>query len=318
MQEVSRRALLKGMGGGAAAVAGWALLRIREDSGHPTPGCLFGIHTAPRGEERSFREATLNLESRIGRRFGLDRKYYRWDEDFPTAYDRWTSDQGRLPCLSWNARTAEGGFEPWGEIAAGTQDERISMIADGCARFGSPIFLTFSHEPENDTNIWGTEDEFIAAWRRVHGIFGDRGAGNVSWVWIMTASSFRRRRADRWYPGDRYVDLIGGDGYNWFGCRYRLPWLSFERVFSPFYAYGLERGKPMLVGEWGSIEDPQVPGRKAAWIRDAAETLKSWPEVRAVAYFNAAPGGCPWWLDSSPSSLEAFAQMGRDPHFRGP
>ncbi|MEO7573134.1 MAG: hypothetical protein ABIX10_11940, partial [Acidimicrobiales bacterium] len=71
--------------------------------------------------------------------------------------------------------------------------------------------------------------------------------------------------------------------------------------------------------EWGSTEDPAVSGRKAQWIADAATTLKGWPEVKVVSWYdNGAPQACDWWIDTSASSLAAFATMANDPYFNPP
>ncbi len=61
------------------------------------------------------------------------------------------------------------------------------------------------------------------------------------------------------------------------------------------------------------------PGRKAQWFRDAAATLKGWPEFKGVAYFHVHLNqGCPRWFDSSDSSLAAFREMALDPYFNPP
>jgi len=117
------------------------------------------------------------------------------------------------------------------------------------------------------------------------------------------------------------VDILGADGYNWYRCPGRNdPWTSFHDVFTGFYSYGVGKGKPMFVYEWGSNEDSITPGRKGQWITDAAVTLKTWPQVKAVAYYHNGPPApiCPWWVDSSPSSLAAFQGMGADAFFNPP
>src|SRR5207245_10102904 len=67
-------------------------------------------------------------------------------------------------------------------------------------------------------------------------------------------------------------------------------------------------------------EDSMTPGRKGQWITDAAVTLKTWPQVKAVAYYHNGPPApiCPWWVDSSPNSLAAFQGMGADAYINPP
>ena len=316
MREISRRTLLKGIGVGTAGIGAAALLRAAT-SGSPAesskPRCAFGVHAAARAGE-SPEQAITVLETQVGRKFALDRQFYRWDDEFPSDYDRWTRDQGRLPLLSWAPRTVGGELVPWTEIAAGLHDDRIGEVAGACALFGSPFGLAFDHEPNNQGGALGAPPDFVAAWRRIREAFDQAGVPDVTWVWILTSFQFERGAAGELYPGDPFVDSVGVDGYNFFDCRYPQPWQSFQQVFQPAYDFATSRAKPMIIGEWGSVEDRSRPGRKAEWLRGAAATLKRWPLVKGVAYFNSAPI-CDWWVDTSRSSLEAFREMGQDPYF---
>ena len=76
----------------------------------------------------------------------------------------------------------------------------------------------------------------------------------------------------------------------------------------------------MAISEWASNEDAADPGRKGAWITDAAATLKTWPQIKFVSYYDNGPPGatCNWWLDSSSDALAALTAMGHDPYFNPP
>ena len=63
-----------------------------------------------------------------------------------------------------------------------------------------------------------------------------------------------------------------------------------------------------MLAEWGSAEDPALAGRKAQWITEAGATMRSWPMLKAAAYFDE-PGSCNWRLDSSSSSQAAFTTL---------
>jgi hypothetical protein len=66
-----------------------------------------------------------------------------------------------------------------------------------------------------------------------------------------------------------------------------------------------------MLAEWGSVEDPALPGRKAGWISDALALAEAWPQLKAMSYLDA-PGSCYWPADSSPSAQAAFAAFGAD------
>ncbi|MFN2470719.1 MAG: Ig-like domain-containing protein, partial [Gaiellaceae bacterium] len=83
--------------------------------------------------------------------------------------------------------------------------------------------------------------------------------------------------------------------------------------FQPFYDWGKSRGKPLAVFETGVLEDTKTPDpqRKAQWFKDAATTIKNWPQMKAVIYFNAWG----WYFDSSKPATDAYKAWGADPHF---
>ncbi len=139
-------------------------------------------------------------------------------------------------------------------------------------------------------------------------------ATNVRFVWILMASSFHprggRTPAAAYYPGDDVTDWLAADGYNWYGCR-RNTWRPFTDVFADFVAWATSRGRPLMIAEWGSQEDPARPGRKGQWITAAGDEIRRWPQVRGVLYWNATgrDGRCPFTLNSSLSAMAAMRAL---------
>jgi hypothetical protein len=285
----------------------------------PASGAWFGAsaNTAHNGETND-QDATEIFEGLIDRKLAVKRVYYPWDKEFPGDVEYWMRDRGTTPLLSWQTSLLGEPIVTWRDVAAGQYDADIDERAAGIIAFGAPMFFVFHHEPEGE----GDPAEFVAAYRHVHDRFVADGVTNVTYGWILMSSTFRQGEADQWYPGDDYVDIVGVDGYNWYGCPGRTdPWKSFTDVFSDFYDFGLSKGKPMMIGEWASTEDPDVPGRKADWITDAAATLKTWPQIKVISWFDMGiefGSQCDWWVDSTPSSLAAYAAMGADPYFNPP
>jgi plastocyanin len=162
--------------------------------------------------------------------------------------------------------------------------------------------------------------DYNRAWQHFHDRWVADGVTNVTWALTLTAQNFEKGTAGDFYPGDAYIDVVAADGYNWFGCPHHPgPWRTFKDIFTPFYDFGINAGKDMIVAEYGGGEDPNDVFGKAKWFTDAAQTLKGWPEIRGIAYFNTGGGGtCARYADSSPESLEAFQANGADPYFNPP
>jgi hypothetical protein len=279
----------------------------------PASGTLFGTYVQPEtGWNRDDVVAAVNkLESDIGRRLDIDQHYYPWHVPFPSWKEEWDLANGRIPLITWGSiRTSR--------INSGSQDALIRARADGVKALGEPVFLRFFAEMDGDflSSRTGSPSSYIAAWRRAQWIFASRGATNAVWVWCPTAWGFAEGGAQKFYPGDAYVDWLCADGFNWAPDRPGARWRSFAKIYEAFYEYGVEVGKPLMVGEFGCLERGQ--GEKAQWITEARDALKNQlPGIAAVVFFDSK-GDYDFRVDTSPSSYEAYKSMAADPHFKPP
>src|SRR3954469_18416693 len=286
-------------------------------------GCLWGVHADPRGTQTK-ESAIASMETKIGRKFAVDRQYAVWNAPLPRTYSRWTSQQGRIPYVGWHAwrDSPTGPAVPWRAIAAGSYDTWIRTQARALRDWGRPIYMTFHHEPEDDSRC-GTAAEFRAAYARVRNLFIAEGASNVRWVATLMASVFDGYNggASTWMPPQ--YDIVCVDGYNRRLCQKGKMWKSFASIFGPARQYAIAHGKPLAIGEFASVEKfplcgyPGDPTAKAAWITNAAATIKSWPEVVFACYSHVTTSeGYGYWIDSSTASLQAFKQAGAEAYFR--
>ncbi len=292
----------------------------------------WGAYPAERAGEDE-RAATLRLERQAGRRLDVVRDFLLWDTPFPDAYHNWLRTTNRTPIFSVRAIRTNGNPVRWRSIAAAQPGSAlyndIVRWADRMRAFGDPLYFSFNHEPETVINLpMGTNADFIAAWRKVRAIFRERGATNVTFMWIMTDYSFfaattDRRYAPKWYPGNAHVEAIGADAYNWAACRaeFQGPWKTLEQIIQPFRNFGLQHpNEEMWLAEWASVEDPAVPSRKATWIRQAQALFKTegYSQFVGISYFDSYKrAGCEWPVETSSTSLAAFRGMGADPFFLG-
>jgi hypothetical protein len=278
----------------------------------PSSGIYFG--STVKRADMSQREALQAVESQIGRKFAIDHQYYQWNDNIPTAHQRWDTDTGRIPLINWRS----GG--PWREIANGSEDAWIRQRADAFADFGSPIYLAFHHEPENDLSRNGSPQDYAAAFRKIVTIFRSRGASNVGFVWNLMAWTFDPRSGrdpNQYYPGDSYVDFIGANGYNWYPVRSGDPYRPFGVIFSAVNGWAGSHGKPWIVCEYGSVEDARSSGMKPGWIVDALATAKTWSGLKALVYFDVHKSPYHWETNTSSSALSAYRQIARDPYANG-
>jgi hypothetical protein len=100
--------------------------------------------------------------------------------------------------------------------------------------------------------------------------------------------------AQAYYPGDRYVDIVGDDLYDIGG---RAAWPAADAL------YQAHPGKPFAFPEWGlwNLDDPTFVSQMAAFVGDHPRTI-------LVSYYAGAPGSI-FDLASKPRSLAAYRQL---------
>jgi beta-mannanase len=256
------------------------------------------------------------MATTLGRELDVNHSFYRWDDTVPSAEDKADLAAGRVPFISFNAITKAGAPVKWAAIAAGQEDAKLHEVAKGLKALGKPVFFTFNHEPEND-QVKGTEADYRAAWKHVADVLKADGATNV--VKVLVLMSGKIGTNDGYYPGDDVIDYVGGDTYNWAFSSHspNAKWRSFEEAATPFYTWAKAKHKPILIAETGCVEDPTNPTHKAEWLKQMGETIKKWPELKAVCYFNNADAGDlngGWYLGTAPA-IAAFKQLAQDPYF---
>jgi hypothetical protein len=202
---------------------------------------------------------------------------------------------------------------------------QIVTWAQRAKNWGAPIYVTYNHEPEAAASrSLGTATEYIAAWQKWVSIFRAQGATNVKFMWIMTDQSFWLPNSDRraeykWYPGDAWVDGIASDAYNWFTCRPGIvnPWKSLRQIIDPQRQFWLQhQSEELWLTEYGTVEDPAGPGRKAQWFRDARALFKepAFAVYDGVMQFESVPSKpCKWSPDTSSGAATAWREWGQDP-----
>jgi mannan endo-1,4-beta-mannosidase len=109
------------------------------------------------------------------------------------------------------------------QIADGDIDRHLRAFAEAVKAFGCVVVLSLGHEMNGWWYPWGrprtTPEDFIAAWRHVHDVFASQGAQNVIWSWDPSHQYSSPKPdevaspASEWYPGSKYVDWVGLDGY---------------------------------------------------------------------------------------------------------
>ena len=261
------------------------------------------------------------FEALIGRDTDIASYYYGYGDVFPGPLETAYSDGGdRTVLVSWDMGPTR--FTDW---ASGTEDHYLDVIAAAARAWPGELYVRpwpemngdwqqFQPTPSGDKPYGGTYREFRAAWRHVVTYLRQHGADNLRWVFNPTADTYAGTTpARRIWPGSRYVDVLGLDGYNWGDSENGLRWRGFDDIFREQYRnlVRLDRSAPVWICETASKEPAVADGApvdprhsKRRWIRQMLAS-RAMPEVTAIVWFDALKER-DWRVASSPGALAAL------------
>ncbi len=291
----------------------------------PSCGALLGI-TTPRPE----RSELARVEQQVGRRFDFVYRFHDVNDPVPTPEERDLVAEGRILHLTIDARdyaSADRESVTWADVAAGRYDASLAAQGAGVASLGSPVFVTFDHEPDQPAENLGGPADFVAAWRHVHELFARAGATNAVWVWVVMGWAPALDRAEQLWPGRPYVDWVSWEVFNPSGCRTGevdpARFRSFEDIVRTSYEWARSESTavagdlPMMISESGTSQLPGDTARTAQWFADIPDTLRRYPQVKAVGLWDHGGTGatCDFRFGSDPTVLAGVAAMAGDPWF---
>ena len=228
--------------------------------------------------------------------------YEAFGDGFAAAEVRRTYRYGALPIVRWEPFDA-----PLGDIADGRHDAYVTAFAEAVRALNVPIALTFAHEMNGHWYPWGsrrhTAADFVRAWRRLHDLFARAGATNVIWTWTPNVISGAPGIALKpYYPGDRYVDWVGLDGYYT-----RTGPQTYRRLFGPTMAeVGRFTARPFLIVETGAEPGPA----RTRQIRDLFTSVARDDRMLGFVYFHQR-GSKRWEIDDDPAAVAVYRREAR-------
>lgn len=225
--------------------------------------------------------ATSDMESKVGP-LQVRREYRQWNEPWG-YYVPDDKQHNRVSVISVKGPGSAPGS--WSKVASGSEDERIRNQASQLASYGSTIYLTFNHEPENDAQDAAT---FRAASEHfydvVKSVAPDVQVGPTLMAW--TGRGGGNRSVNDWLYSDSKMDFIAWDGYNFNGPN-GAGWQTPAQIFDKPMEIARDHGKPALISETGvhgAYNGPQ--GQTPPQWLQAMVDYANQNGVVLVAYFN--------------------------------
>jgi mannan endo-1,4-beta-mannosidase len=223
-----------------------------------TPASYLGIYAA--GAPGSYAgvnafTATTSVRPRVV-------TYYSgWLEPFQAAFAEAAAMHHAVPLVQ-----IEPANISLNAIAAGRYDAYLNSYAQAVSSYRLPVILSFGHEMNGTWYSWGARHAspaaFVAAWRHIVTLFRRAGADNVTWLWtvnVINESEHGRIPSPApWWPGSRYVNWVGIDGY------YYKPSWQFTSLFGPTIIAVRELTRdPIIIAETGASPAAGKPAKIA-------------------------------------------------------
>jgi hypothetical protein len=280
--------------------------------GGPVPGvrgrALLGAYLDLSG--MNLAQAVALRRRQLGRDERIMHAFYEWTDLLPTSVAG--APATAVPMISWR-----GTYHA--DILSGKYDAHIAVNARRLAGDRRPKFLRWGWEMNGNWYAWSGPKNgndpagYIACWKRIHQIFANEGADNVSWVWSVnwnSAPDTPQNAYAPYYPGDKFVDWVGISGYN---LHHEAPATLFDGLYEEYAAR-----KPMMISEVGSVDYGGTT--KGDWVRDFAAYVGRRPNIAAVCWFDTDTHrnySETWRIDTNPNALAAYRLMARGARFSG-
>lgn len=270
------------------------------------------------------------FERLVGRRTRIASRYSGFGAVFPSALDERLAAGGRRKVLiSWDPGDTR--FSEW---ADGAHDGYLDGIVAAARDYPYRLYVRPWPEMNGDWSRFqptasgqapsgGTPAEFKAAWRHVVRYVRGHGARNVKWVFNPASDTYPATTPVRSiWPGARFVDVLGIDGFNWGRDDAWGRWLGFRRIFAPMYRRltELHPSAPVWICEFGSKE----PRRRDGSPTDTRHSKRQWlyrafnfrglPRIQALVYFHVRKER-DWRVTSSRPALRGARHALATPRF---
>jgi len=277
------------------------------------------------------------MEKELGHSFPITLHYIYLGSGFPRKGMEEAYKRGKIVELTmqvmWNVTPGNSDPEKKNvnfDVIDGLYDEHLRSFAREAKAFGHPFIFRLNNEMNSTWVRYSgiallcDPDVFIRVWRHIYDIFQEEGVRNAIWVFNPNDVDFPPLNWNShisYYPGNRYVQMIGLTGYNT-GTYYKEltqeNWRSFTQIYDPLNEkYSEVYGSfPWMITEFACSS---IGGDKEQWIRDMFDNIHKYRNIKAALWWSYvdydyskgkenAVAARRYWLDEKPEYLKAFRE----------
>jgi mannan endo-1,4-beta-mannosidase len=291
-----------------------ALALLSDPAGASTEGqFLVGVYYGNQGWAM---DQVRALEAWQGKRHAVVNLFTNWDASTKTKSNLFTQQlpniwaNGNVPLITWEPFTGKATpADVERRVAAGQYDVYVTDWArrlrsflngpDGALGTSDDrrAYLRLGHEMNGNWYPWGaamggnSPSDFVAMWRRAHGVFDALGVGpaQLQWIWSVNHEDVGGFPAEAFFPGDASVDWVAVDGYNWGASQTWSSWRAPAEVLGPMVdRLRAISARPLALTETASTTvtaSGSSLASKSQWATDLFEYAGA-AQARMVVWFN--------------------------------
>lgn len=242
------------------------------------PGLQWGVYTG------NTQETTDEFAATLGKTPGWQMVFVNAADGFPRGLT------GNLAIFLEPTVDDEG-------ILDGSQDADLKFFAQGASKYSGQIILALSGEVNGNWNLWSgtvrdnTPAKAIAAFQHQENVIKPI-APNIKFAYSVHNRSVPERpdnSVTSYYPGDKFVDVIGVNGTN-------LGAETWDQVFGGVLQTLSQYHKPLWILSEATVQN------KSQFIADTFAGAKKY-HLAGFLYFNQNGGDGDWLLDPPAMSM---------------
>lgn len=276
------------------------------------------------------------MEKALDYKFPITLHYIYLGHEFPmtgmlNAYERGKTVELTMQVM-WNIQPGNSDHKMKNvnfDLLDGLYDDYLREFARAAKAFGHPFIFRLNNEMNSTWVRYSgiallcDPDVYIKVWRHIYNIFEEEGVRNAIWVFNPNDVDYPPLKWNShisYYPGNKYVHMIGLTGYNsgtYYSSLTGERWRSFTEIYDPLNEkYSRLYGQfPWMITEFACSS---VGGDKEKWISDMFSNIGRYKNIKAAVWWSYADfdysrskKGIParrYWLDEKPEYLKAFRE----------
>ena len=235
------------------------------------------------------------IENMLDYNFPVALMYNNFSLPFKTAYMNNAKESGKVVEYTLYTTDISDGMEKdiTLDILGGKYDAYLDSLAQNFNEYDHPVLFRLNNEMNGEWVLYSSHlvgkdtDLFIECWKYIYDKFEAHGVDNLIWVWNPNEKSFPGFSYNNYlcyYPGNKYVDIVGLTSYNTGNYYSGETWRSFSEAYDHFYYDYIERfTHPMMITEFSCAS---AGGDKASWHEDMLNTIENYDRIKIAVLWN--------------------------------